>query len=161
MAAPAILAVTEGSEAAKVISKVLTGDLVTFNFQVYRVIRQRVPTGEKTKAGKPAMTTAEFLVPIDVEAHVNPVSIGLGLATLAGAVLFGLIAWHGLSLPGPLGPVAIFPGFKETDAGKRLAEKAGSPPPSQEKEGCLRLLALPGGVLLYAACVLQGGDPSR
>ena len=93
MAGPLVAAET-GGRAVEAVSKVLTGDLVVIRGQVFRTIRRRVPTGELTPTGRPQMVTQEVLIPVDVEAHVNPLSIGLGLAGLGvglGALALG--AW--------------------------------------------------------------------
>ena len=93
MAGPLIVGKAAGDVAGEV-SQVLTGDLVVIRGQVFRAIRRQVPTGELTPTGRPAMVTQEVLVPVDVEAHVNPLSIGLGLAGLGiglGALALG--AW--------------------------------------------------------------------
>ncbi len=92
--AVAASAVIPVAKAAGEVSKVLTGDLVVIKGQVFRAIKRRVPTGELTPTGRPQMVTQEVLVPIEVEAHVNPLSIGLGLAGLGiglGALALG--AW--------------------------------------------------------------------
>ena len=90
----------------------LTGDLVTFRGQVFRKVEYEVE-GEKVS----------FLAPVDLEVHVNPISIGLGIAGAAAAVVLGLIAWNGLALPSLTGPVTVFSGLKGTELGKKLGEK--------------------------------------
>ena len=123
MAGPAA-ALIPVTPAVKEAVKALTGDLVTFRGQVFRKVTYEVDKEEQ-----------EFLTPVDYELHVNPISVGLGLAGAAAAVVLGLIAWHGLTVPTLTGPVTIFPGLKSTEAGQRLGEKF-LPPPTPKGESC-------------------------
>lgn len=90
--------------------KALTGDLVTLRGQVFRKVEYQVE-------GK----TEVFLAPVDVEAHINPLGLLLGTAGAGLAVLLGVVAWHGVSLPGPFGPIGLFLGLKDTTMGKDLS----------------------------------------
>lgn len=62
---------------------------------------------------------------MDVELNLDPVEVakGVALTALAGGVAFvaGVFAWHGLSLPGPTGPITFVKGLKETTLGKDAA----------------------------------------
>ena len=117
-------------EAVEAASKALTGDLVVIKSQVFRKIveKARVPTGKMTPTGRVAMTTItrETLVPIDLEVHVSPLGIGLGAAVLAVAGLAGIVAWNGITLPAPAGPIQIFPGFKDTGVGLEFSKRVGA-----------------------------------
>ncbi len=88
------------------------GDLLTIEGEVFRQIQD--PNDPKRK----------ILVPVKVEAHVNPVSILGGLAAALLGTLAGTIAWHGVTFPNlsPLGgpPIVLFKGLKDTGLGKDL-----------------------------------------
>ena len=117
----AAAALIPAGEAAKEVSSVLTGDLVTIKGQVFRAIRRRVPTGELTPTGRPAMVTQEVLVPVDVEAHVNPLSIIIAAGVGLAGVLAGVVAWHGVRVGVPaVGEFSLFKGLKDTTMGRDL-----------------------------------------
>ena len=79
----ALAAAPAAGAIAKEARKVLTGDLVTFEGRIYRIV-----TFGKGKA------KVEFLEPVDYTVHVNPVTIGLGLAAVAAGVIgLSLAAW--------------------------------------------------------------------
>ena len=106
-------------QAARAVSKVvekagevLTGDIIVIRGKVYR----RVALGSKAKDGF-------MLEPVDVEAHLNPIGIGIGLAGAALAALLGIIAWKGVKINLPLGGGYEIGGLKDA-----LAER------EQEKE---------------------------
>lgn len=89
----AAAAAKPASEVVQGVVKVLSTDILVVKHRFYRRIRLRVPTGEFTKAGRERYATVERLEPIDLEAHVNPVGIGvlaLG-ATITGFFLAGRI----------------------------------------------------------------------
>ncbi len=88
-------------------SKAVSNDIAVFR------TRFDVETGKGRK---------KRLTPVEAELHVNPVSIlTAGALALAGA-LAGTVAWHGVTLPGPFGPIQLFPGLKETTLGSDLNE---------------------------------------
>ena len=127
MAAPSALipAARGASEAVQAVSKVLTGDLVVIKGKIYRP-REIVTYGPDLtpKTGRPRKHTVEVFEPVELEVHVNPVGIGLGMAAVAAAGLLGIIAWNGLVLGVPtIGQVRIFEGFKETKTGKLISAK--------------------------------------
>lgn len=95
--------IVAGATAAKLqeVAKGLTADLLVLGGKVYRRVEERVPTGKKTKTGRPRYVTGYRLEPVDVELHVNPLAIGLGVAgTAIGAVL--LFGRYGNVYKGPL-----------------------------------------------------------
>ncbi len=94
------------AEAAKEVSKAVSNDIA--------VLRTRfdVETGKGRK---------KRLTPVEAELHVNPVSIAVAAAAALLGTLAGTVAWHGVSVPNPLGPpVVIFPGLKDTQLGKDI-----------------------------------------
>lgn len=98
-------------EITKPLAKAATGDLVTIRGRVYRQVQD--PNNPKV----------QFLEPIDLEAHVNPVSILTGLGIGAIGALALTIAWHGLNIPSPLGgAIELVPGIKDTELGKNIAQ---------------------------------------
>ena len=99
MAGPLVAAGAAG-ETASAVSDVLTGDLVVIRGEVFRTIRRRVPTGELTPKGRPQMVTQEVLVPVEVEAHINPVTIGLAAAGIGAGILGLALAswWSGIGV---------------------------------------------------------------
>lgn len=111
-------------EAASGIGKVLTGDLVVFKGQVFRTIERKVSTGTFTRTGRPRMKSEQILVPIELEAHINPLGIALGAGAVGLAALLGVTAWHGISLPSPFGgSIQFIPGLKESVFWRNLATK--------------------------------------
>src|SRR3990170_5190164 len=77
--------------------KALTADLVVIEGRFFRKVKRRIPTGRLTPKGRPGMRTEITLEPIDVSAHVNPVSIVIG----AAIGLFGIAIgawWLGLGV---------------------------------------------------------------
>lgn len=92
--------------------KALTGDLVTFRGQVFRLVEYETGEGEKHA----------FLAPVDVEVHVSPLTILLGLGAAAIGAVASTIAWNGLAIPAPLGgAIQLVPGIKDSALGKDLA----------------------------------------
>lgn len=83
-AASALIPVSSaGAGVAKEVSKVLTGDLVVISGRVFRVVEHQV--GRKKE---------KFLEPVEVEAHVNPISLGLGALAVGAAVVgISVAAW--------------------------------------------------------------------
>ena len=108
--------------------KALTGDLVTFRGQVFRKVEFQV--GKEKQA---------FLAPVDVELHVNPMSLGLAAAGLGLAGLAAWVIWNGLSLPTPFGAVNLFPGLKDSELGESIKEKI-TPPPDMPDTGACQVL---------------------
>lgn len=151
MAAPlaatqAVIPVTKAVEAA---SKVLTGDLVVFRGKVHRK-REVVFYGPDTtpKTGALRKHTQEILEPIDVELHINPVTIGLAGVGAGVVGLVGYVAWHGLSIPAPLGgAIGLIPGLKDSPFWSQEALRA------QWKLYCRRRGGTPEE---RAACLLTG-----
>ena len=85
-----------------------SSDLLTIEGNVFRQVKD-------PETGK------IFLVPVKVEAHVNPVSILGGAAAGLFGILAATVAWHGLSIPSPLGgSITLFKGLKETTMGADL-----------------------------------------
>ena len=83
-----------------------TGDFLTIEGEVFRQVKD-------PETGK------VFLVPVKVEAHVNPASIIGGIAAGLLGVLLGTVAWHGVSFPTALGgSVTLFKGVKDTQLGE-------------------------------------------
>ncbi len=92
------------AEAAKEVSKAVSNDIAVFR------TRFDVETGKGKK---------KRLVPVEAELHVNPVSILFAAAAGLAGALFATVAWHGVSVPNPLGPpVVVVPGIKDTQFGK-------------------------------------------
>lgn len=86
-----------------------TSDLLTIRSRFFR----EVGKGKKAR-----------LEPVEVTAHLNPVSLAVGAATAVAGALGATVAWHGVSVPNPLGPpVVIFPGLKDTAFGMELRRK--------------------------------------
>lgn len=83
--------VAQAAPVAQGLVDALTGDLVVIEGQFFRKLKRRVPTGKLTKAGRPQMRSFETLEPIDVSAHVNPLS--LLLAGGVGVVGLGVGLW--------------------------------------------------------------------
>ncbi len=95
-------------KAVEAVSKAVSNDIA--------VLRTRfdVETGKGRK---------KRLVPVEAELHVNPVSILFAAAAGLAGALFATVAWHGVSVPNPLGPpVVVVPGIKDTLLGKDLDE---------------------------------------
>ncbi len=98
------------SKAAGEASKALSGDIVRIDTQYFRT--QTIGKGKGKR---------EILVPINIEAHVNPAGLLMaGAVGLVGA-LAGVIAWNGISVPGPLGgEIVLLKGLKDTGLGEDL-----------------------------------------
>src|SRR3990167_10251623 len=95
------------------VAKAISQDLVVINGRWLREVRMKVPPPPGSKKGSRSRTV-KVLEPVEAEFHVNPVSIGLGALALAAAGGLAWVAWNGLSLPTPFGPVQVFPGAKES-----------------------------------------------
>lgn len=106
--------------AAEKASKTLTGDIVVIRGQTFREVKEKVVAGTTPK-GRPSVRTVTHLVPIELEAHVNAVSLGLGALAVGAAALAAIIAWNGVAFPGPFGPIQLFPGIKDTAVGDALS----------------------------------------
>ena len=90
-AAPALIGAKEAFRAG---AKVLTGDLVVFRGQIHREREEVFYGPDLTPTGRLRKHTRKVLEPVDVELHVNPASIGLGLLAVgAAAVGISLAAW--------------------------------------------------------------------
>lgn len=103
----------------------LTADLVVFRGTVYRE-REEVVYGPdltpKTKV--PRKHARKILEPVDVELHVNALSVGiLGTVAVAAGVA-GWVLWEGLSASTPFGGVQLFKGLKTTNFWVQEANKA-------------------------------------
>jgi hypothetical protein len=122
---------------------ILTGDLVVIHGHIYRKIKSRAATGKTTKTGRPQYKTVEVLDPIDIEGHVNPMSLMIGGIALAGAALFAAIAWYGVKVPTLLGEVTVIHGVKDNILGyqksrekkkeEKTRAKEQTPKPTQEQ----------------------------
>ena len=93
--APIVLA---AAPVAQAVGKALTGDIVRFSGKLYRRTTRKEPVVNKagqvllTKKGRVRERTVQVLEPLDVDIHVNAVSLLAG----AGAVLLGAIAYYGV-----------------------------------------------------------------
>ena len=93
--APLVLA---AAPAAQAVGKALTGDIVRFSGKLYRRTTRKEPVVNKqgqvllTKKGRVRERTVQVLEPLDVDIHVNAVSLLAG----AGAALLGAIAFYGV-----------------------------------------------------------------
>ncbi len=93
-------------EAAKEVSKAVSNDIAVFRTQ----FDVETGTGKKKR-----------LTPVEAELHVNPVSILFAAAAGLAGALFATVAWHGVSVPNPLGPpVTVVKGMKDTGFGRNL-----------------------------------------
>ncbi len=127
-------------EIAKPLAKAATGDLVTIRGVIYRQVQD------------PNHPEVKFLEPIEVEAHVNPVSILTGLGIGAIGALALTIAWHGINIPSPLGgAIELAPGIKDTGFGKDMAA-------SYERWKIRRRIRASGGVHRRARTGLTGEE---
>ncbi len=116
MVTPAIV-----SKAAGEASKALSGDIVRIDTQFFRT--QTIGKGK----GK-----QEILVPIDIEAHVNPLNLFTGMAALGVAAVASVIAWNGITFRALGGEFTLLKGLKDmpffenlaTSARLRLSERA-------------------------------------
>ena len=89
----------------KALEEAVSSDFLQIEGDVFRVVKK----GRK-----------KALEPVHVKVGVNPLNlITAAAAGLAGG-LAATVAWHGVTLPGPTGPIQIFPGFKETALGSDL-----------------------------------------
>ncbi len=64
----------------------------------------------------------KVLVPIRVKVGINPLSLITAAAAALAGSLAATVAWHGVSFPGPTGPITLFKGIKETSFGNDLNE---------------------------------------
>jgi len=121
MAAP-LAALPIAREAGKAISQ----DLVVIAGKVYRQVKAPLLKDGKpvlTKSGRQRMT--RVLEPIDLELHVNPIGIGVGILATGIASLGAWVAWNGLSLPIPFGSgsITLLGGIKDSPQGDWLRDK--------------------------------------
>lgn len=84
-------AVVGAEEAAKAVSKVLTGDLVVIRGRIYREREEVFYGPDLTPTGRPRKHTAKVLEPVEVELHVNPITLAAAGAAV-GVGLLGLLA---------------------------------------------------------------------
>src|SRR5688572_8573964 len=117
MAAAAPLAISAG----KAVTGAITGDIVKLHGRFFRrvVLQEKKRKSKKFPAGREEISVLE---PIEVDVHLNPVSIGLGVAAGAVALLGGWIAWKGIRFGTPLGEFQVFPGIEGTALGDRIKE---------------------------------------
>ncbi len=120
MAAAAPLALLP---AAEEILQAVNNDLVVIDTKWYR----------KRKIGRQTV-----LEPIDIQFHVNPVSIAIGGAVGAVGLLAAVIAWNGIQLP--FG--TALPGIGDSKywrdvVGKVTKGKAGNPPAPSSVESSI------------------------
>ncbi len=86
---------------------------MVFRAQVFRKVEYEVG-GKKV----------EFLTPIDVEAHVNALGIGLLGAVLVAGGIAAWLLWDGLAGATPIGQVQLFRGLKESPYWQDQAKNA-------------------------------------
>lgn len=124
MAAPlAVLSATEKLAAA------VSNDILVLNGRLYRTVR----VGRK-----------KVLEPVDVQLHVNPAGIGLGLLSGAIGLFAADLAWNGVHFAIPYGPeIDIIKGLKSSPYWQGVVEKwtakklnigAGYLAPTQERK---------------------------
>ena len=68
----------------------------------------------------------KVLIPVQVEANLDPFEVAKGLAVgvlaVGAAAVAGVVAWHGLDIPAPLGgAIELVPGIKDTGLGKDIS----------------------------------------
>lgn len=100
-------------------------------------------------------TKQTVLVPIDVEANLDPLEIAkaagvLGAVAVAGG-LVAYVAWNGLALPTPFGAIEVIRGMKETPFWQAEAERA-------RKALALRRAAQSGGELVESTTGLSAAE---
>ena len=84
----------------------LSENLVELEGDIFRVVKD----GRKKR-----------LVPVRVRANLNPLNVAAAGIAALGGMLAATIAWHGVSVPGPLGgQFTLFKGFKETQLGRDI-----------------------------------------
>jgi hypothetical protein len=135
----ASLALAAGEKLAQAVSN----DIVVLNGRLYRTVR----VGRK-----------KVLEPVDVQLHINPAGIGLGLLTGAIGLFAADLAWNGLHFGLPGLEFDIIKGLKESPywqgvAGKLTKGKAGKLPPPAPPG------APPGGVPFVGP--FEGGFPKQ
>ncbi len=101
------------AKAAGEASKALTGDIVTAKTQFFREVEIGKGKGKQ-----------KVLVPVDIEAHLNPLSILLGGAALGVAAVASVIAWNGITLRALGGEFTLLKGLKDMPFFDRLATSA-------------------------------------
>ena len=98
---------------------------MVFRGQVFRE-REEVVYGPdltpKTKV--PRKHTRKVLEPVDVELHVNALSVGILGAVGVAAGIAGWVLWEGLAASTPFGGVQLFKGLKTTNYWREEANKA-------------------------------------
>jgi hypothetical protein len=104
MAIPPLLAL----QAAQKAGTAVRGDLA--------VIRYQRPPRTRGKGKKKVTMPGR-----EVEIHVSPVAIGVGVLALGAAATLGAIVWYGVKIPTLLGSIEIVPGVK--DGAKALYAK--------------------------------------
>ncbi len=98
------------TKAAGEASRALGGDIVRIDTQYFRT--QTFGKGKNKQ---------DILIPINVEAHVNPLGIFMGAAALGIAALGSVIAWNGITFRALGGEFTLLEGLKDTLPGKDLA----------------------------------------
>lgn len=73
------------------VKKALTGDFAIVRGRVYRRIRLREYTGKTTRTGRPSYRTIIKYEAVEVEAHVNPVTLAIGAGV--GIMTAAIGAW--------------------------------------------------------------------
>ena len=133
MAGP--LAIAGGEKALAAVGKAVSNDLLVIQGRIFRKVIIE-PARRKTKT-RPAQKEIFVLEPIDLEAHINPVAIGLGALGLGAAALAAWVAWNGIKVGVPtIGTVTVIPGIKDTARGQRFAEEHLPPPPPPTGNSC-------------------------
>ncbi len=108
MVTPAIV-----SKAAGEASKALTGDIVTAKTRFFREVEIGKGKGKQ-----------KVLVPIDIEAHVNPLNLFTGIAALGVAAVASVIAWNGITFRALGGEFTLLKGLKDMPYFENLAMSA-------------------------------------
>jgi len=65
----------------------------------------------------------KVLVPVKVKVGVNPLNLITAAAAGLAGVLAATVAWHGVSIPGPVGSITLFQGVKDTGLGASLRKQ--------------------------------------
>ena len=89
--AAALPAVIGAEKAVKAVSEALTGDLVVIKGKIYRE-REIVTYGpDLTPTGRLRKHTAKVQEPVEIEAHINPVTLAVA-GTAVGVGVLGILA---------------------------------------------------------------------
>jgi hypothetical protein len=98
-------------EAAKRANKAVRGDLAVISYQK--------PPKTRGKGKKKVTMPGR-----EVEIHVSPAAVGLGIVTIGGGLTIGWVWWNGIKIPTLLGSIEIIPGAKDSVKGVYAKNKA-------------------------------------